>query len=150
MTEPLRYSPADVLRAYMVAAGFVSSENATPWPSRVTNEPDTPDNCVTFYDSTGRDLGREHVSGARLELPGVQVRVRSSSHPDGYAKARTLAIALDAIHKVTVTMSGGYSYVISTVNRTTDVLALGKDAPNTARRIFTVDALVSLRQTQQP
>lgn len=148
MSGSLAHSPADILRQLLVDLDLGSYPANPPdaWPVYVASEPDRPDECVTVYDTAGRPQGRLQVSGEKPELHGVQVRVRSARPPEGWAKARTIAVALDeSVYAETVTMTGGSSYCVHSVTRTTDVVPLGKESPQSKRSIFVLNALVCLR-----
>ena len=115
------------------------------WPTFCSNEPSTPDDCITTYDTAGRDDGRIMVTGNRVEHPGVQVRVRSTDHPTGYAKARAICVVLDSgFYDQLVTLPNGNQYVVHAVYRSGNVIALGKDTPNSKRTLFTINATMDL------
>jgi hypothetical protein len=140
----LNHSPAAVLRQALVDLGLASEPGAgQEWPAFATKEPDSPDHTLTCYDTAGRDLGRTVPDQGRTEMPGVQVRVRAGSFAVGWAKANALALALDAVYRQTVVVEST-PYLLRHVARTTGVLSLGLDSPNTARRLFTVNALASI------
>ncbi len=148
MPGPLNHSPADVLRWALVQQGVVTDPTLgtlQTWPAYVASEPSAPDDVVTLYDTAGVLHGREHVSGETQEHHGVQVRVRSADHPSGWAKARAVAQVLDTgLYQSTVTI-GPDTYLLHAVTRTTDVIALGVNVPDTRRDLFTINALISLR-----
>jgi hypothetical protein len=140
----LNHSPAAVLRQALVDLGLGSDPGAgQEWPAFATKEPDAPENALTLYDTAGRDLGRTAPDQGRTEMPGVQVRVRAGRVADGWAKANALAVALDRVYWQTVVVDST-PYLLWHVARTTGVLSLGLDSPNTARRLFTVNALASI------
>lgn len=144
----LEHSPADILGQLLVLMGVgTEPTDDLSWPVYVANEPDLPDNCITVYDTAGRDDGRMQVSGERAEHHGVQVRIRSTTHPIGYLKAREVAVALDEdVYQEGVTFDSGESYTVHSVSRTGDVLPLGKESPTSERRLFTVNAVICLKQ----
>ncbi len=145
-------SPADILRYLLVALGHgvlpVAGGNYSNgvWPIYVDGEPSAPDETVTLYDTEGRDSGRDMVGGSRFEHHGVQVRVRGKDHASAYAKARRLAISMDVdLYQENVEV-GDNRYIVQCVDRQGDVLRLGRDAPNSNRRLFTVNVMVVVRQ----
>lgn len=141
MPGTLSHSPAKVVRELLILAGF--GTDAGQWPIKVNGEPDLPDNCLTVYDVAGRDDG--YVAfGERQTWHGIQVRIRSSNPEAGYAKANDIAIYLDTpVIDAQVTIASAV-YLVRSFNRTSDVLPLGRDAPNSNRRVFTIDALAML------
>jgi Bacteriophage minor capsid protein len=145
----LSHAPAQILRRVLVAQGHGADPPAGPWPCYCPMEPDQPDNCVTVAGTAGTDHGRTMIDGERQEFHGVQVRVRASDPLTGYAKARALAVALDGLLRVAVTL-GTTPYLLHAVTRTSDVLELGTDAPRSKRHLYTINARFTVRQTIGP
>ena len=136
----------------MVQLGIVADPDVSPlgsWPAYVSNEPSAPDDCVTVYGTTGRDFGRTMSDGERQVHHGFQVRVRSINHKTGWAKAWSLAVALDSPAVWHVTVSGGqlspHSYCVWSVSRTGDVIDLYKNVPRTKRDVFTFNATAYIK-----
>ena len=152
MPGTLTHSPGDVVRWLMVSLGLGADPTVTPygsWPVFQAVEPsglNVPDNCLTVYDTAGRDGGREQVQGERSEHHGIQVRVRSATHNVGYTKARALAVAFDqTVYQNNVTISS-QRYLVHCLTRTSDVLYIGFEAPTSKRTIFTINAVAALWQ----
>ena len=87
------------------------------------------------------------ITGQRQEHPGFQIGVRAANHQTGYVKAKAIAIALDEDVKYTGVTVSATTYIVYAVSRSSDVLALGKETPNSKRDLFTINATASLRQT---
>jgi hypothetical protein len=150
MPGTLNHSPADITRHLIIAMGLGSTPagvNNEAWSVFCDNEPDRPDNCITVYNTVGRNNGRTHVDGEVQESHGIMVRVRSQDPKTGFAKVRLIAVTLDQlIHQYIVTVDSD-SYCVKSVNRTSDITALGKDSPTPTRRgVHTFNALVVVRQ----
>jgi Bacteriophage minor capsid protein len=142
----LNHSPAQILRRVLVAQGHGADPPAGPWPAYCPLEPDKPDNCLTVQGTAGTDHGRTMIDGERQEFHGVQLRVRASDPLTGYTKARALAVALDTLSRVAVTLSTT-AYLLHAVTRTSDVLELSTDTPRTKRHLYTINARFTVRQT---
>lgn len=145
MIGDLEFSPADVVSRVLRGLGRASDPAlSTVWPSFVGGEPDTPDNVITVYDTTGRDFGREGVTSIRGEHYGVQVRVRSITHPAGWDRAREIAAALDraSYEKVTI---GARRYLLETFTRTNPIASLGEARSESPRRVFTINGTAVIR-----
>lgn len=145
----LDHSPADILREVMVATLSLGTDpdDGDVWPVYASSEPDSPDNCITVFDTEGVKTGRLMVGGEVTEHHGIQIRVRSVDFPTGYAKARAIAVSLDEeLYYDPVTMESSI-YNVRCFNRTSGVLSLGKDVPNTKRNLFTINGLLSVRRT---
>lgn len=140
---PLAHSPADILATLLVRLGLGGAVGEA-WPVYVSSEPASPDNVLTVYDTAGRSFDSSMVTGRRWALHGFQVRVRSATPAPGYVKACAVAVALDEqINAAGVTLEG-VTYCVADVDRTTDVIPLGKE-PESKRSLFTVNGLALLR-----
>lgn len=148
-TDELLYdSPASVVAWLLVALNQGTSPLNNPlqnWPVYSTNEPSSPDNCITVFDTSGRDDGRIMQTGNRSEHPGVQIRVRSNDAQQGYLKARAICVAVDTgFYDFAVTVNTN-EYVVHGIYRSSNVLALGKNLPNDKRSVFTINATLDLK-----
>lgn len=142
----LEHSPADIVRYALVDMGEGSAPlNAADWPISVGYEPDSPDSCVTLYDTTGTPDGRSQVDGEVFEHPGVQLRVRASGHQVCWTKMNELVAALDSIYHRRVTI-GSSTYSIQVVANRTNPESLGKEEKATKRDRFVVNFTVSVTQ----
>lgn len=154
MSGNLTHSPADVLRHCLISLGYgVIPSVSAVWPIFCDSEPDKPDNCITLYNTQGKESGRTMTDGERQEFPGFQVRVRCVNPVDGFAKARAIAVALDEEvydEGVTVNPDTGSTtsenYLLHSVSRSSQVIPLGKETPTSKRNVFTVNGVFSLRQ----
>ena len=155
MSLILLHSQADIIGQALtdLSLGSVPSYddgtyNGGTWPVFTTNEPDLPDNCITVYDTQGRDYGRAMADGHRFEHPGIQVRVRAQTHAVGFLKARQLAEQMDlGFLQLQVVMPDDTLYTIDELSRTSDVIPLGVDNPQTKRHLFTINAVVTVEST---
>lgn len=158
MPGNLTHSPAEVIKNLLIKKGLASASAVTDWDARraysgsawpafADGEPDTPDRCVTVYDTAGAAHGKRMTDGESEESAGIQVRVRSDKHAAGWQKAQTIAVNLDSNVTYGDQVDIGTSvYNVYAVTRTGPVLQLGRDAPNSDRRLFTINALVRIRQ----
>lgn len=147
MSGTLEHTAADVLRYLLVNLGLGTLPTASgSWPIGVDHEPDKPDNAITIYDTAPKMQGRRMTDGIMQEHYGVQIRVRCIAHATGVAKAQAFVTALDqTIENNSITV-GSDTYIVYAVTRTTGVLSIGRE-PQTNRPLFTINAVVALRQT---
>lgn len=147
MPGTLTHSPGDVVRQLLIGLGLgTDPADSGLWPVFAAVEPNTPDNCITLYDTESRRHGRTQTDGEIQEHHGIQFVIRSATYASGYTKARAIAVAADeTVYQNTVTISGT-SYTVHQISRTGDVLALGQQTPESKRYLFTINAVVSLRQ----
>lgn len=151
MPGTLNHSPADIVREVLIQIGQGSDPDlGDDWPVYESGEPDSPDNCVTVYDTQGRDDGRSMPDGERAEFHGIQVRIRSQTSKEGFVKARAMAIAMDTEVLLEEVDVDAYTYRVNSLNRTSDVLPLGKDSPGSKRSLFTINLVTSIRQIENP
>jgi hypothetical protein len=149
MPGVLYHTPAEVTRRLLIARGLGADPPATPWPIFTFNEPNRPDNLITIYDVAGRGNGWLHTpgfyEGESEEYWGIQLRIRSARDDDGWLKGKLIADAMDKdIHMESVTFEG-HTYCVHSYNRTTPTIPIGKEEAATKRALFTLNALVSLR-----
>jgi hypothetical protein len=140
----LEHSASNIVRQLIVDLDL-GTDSGT-WPVKVSHEPDLPDDCITVYDYTGKDLGKT-MDGERSEHPGIQVRTRAADYDEGYAKAEAIAIALDQVSLTNtdhVTI-GSASYAVWEVARTGGINFLGKE-PGSERVVFTFTAITTIKQ----
>jgi len=149
----LTNAPADVLAQALIDAGGGSSPGGS-WPIFVWQEVDSPDNCITLYDTVGTVQGRIQSGGEVIEHPGVQIKVRSSSSALANEKIRHLQYIVDEVIRQTIvhvsdpvgTGTEVSSYLIHAVSRSGTILSLGKEVSATKRTIFTLNVTISLTQ----
>lgn len=143
----MTHSPADVVRQLLVDLGLGTEPSAAgAWPVYATGEPASPDAVITVYDTAGTNDGRSMVSGELFGHAGVQVRVRAATHAAGWTKADTVQEALaEDVYQRTVHV-GAATYLVHSLNRIGDVLAIGKESPTSKRSVFTLNMVVSVKQ----
>ena len=148
MANTLPHSQADIVAQLLIRDAVGVDPDVSPlgaWPVYVGGEPNTPDNCLTVYDTVGTDDGSFMVNGELFSHEGVQIRIRAKDHRTGWTKADSIQIHLaKEVLDDAVTVSGT-TYLIHNFSRISRVLVLGKDAPTSKRSLFTLNALVSVR-----
>lgn len=156
MAGPLSHSPAEI-NAELLRQWDVPS---TPWVYYDSNEPDASavgDEIVTMYDTEGMEDGRAMIDGELWNHWGIQARIRSSEHTDGWLHANAIRnFWATQINQAVVAMKDkdgnldGSRYLIWCIAHIGPVLALGKNVPNTKRSIFTVNAISAIRELTAP
>lgn len=142
----LENSPAHIIARLLVELGLatLATDNGL-WPVYVTNEPSTPDNCITIFNTTGKDGGRSMIDGALLGHSGFQVRVRSHNHSTGWTKADAIQRDLaENVYDETVHV-GDKNYLVHCVSNIGDVMDLGTDS-SSKRVLFTINAITVINQ----
>jgi hypothetical protein len=146
MSGPLDHFPADIIRHLLIDLRVGAEVTAADWPAFSQKEPDSPDNAITVFDTMGRDLGRTNPDMVRSERYGIQVRIRGGDIDVTGVRARSVAMALDAVVRRPVVLEATLYLILSFV-RTGPVLRLGIDAPSSGRWIFVVNGLASLQKS---
>lgn len=143
MPNTLAHSPANIVQQLLISLGIGNDpETSNLWPVYVSSEPDAPDNVITIYVTQGSGGGRL-MTGELFGLYGFQVRIRSATHPIGWAKADEIQTALaESVYDETVHV-GAVSYLVNCISQVGDILDLGKDATS-KRSVFTLNAQVDL------
>lgn len=141
----LTHDPADIVRYLLIAIGHGTLPTASgSWPINVMNEPDTPDDCITVYNTTGKVQGRIQKTGEFVEKPGIQVRIRAANYSTGYTKGKQIETSLDTdVLQDTVTI-GSSQYRVHALSRTANLVWLGKDVTSSKRQVFTLNYTVTL------
>lgn len=148
----LTHSPADIVASVLVAKSLgVLIGTAGAWPISVSGEHSYPDDLITVFDTTGISHGSVMTGGPDDgELQGhygFQIRVRSAVHKTGWTKADTIraTLAQNAIN-VTVTIESS-TYLVENFANIGDVIVLGKQVQDSKTNLFTLNGVVSCRQT---
>lgn len=133
-------SPAEIAAQLLVLLGYGTDSDT--WPVYATNEPSSPDNCITVKDTDGKGEGRV-ATGELQEHQGIQIRVRSADHPTGWAKCTALRNGMATGFYDRTVVIGARQYLVHCFANIGRILPLGKDTPATKRSVFTINALIS-------
>lgn len=144
----MNHPPARIVCQLLVdlglSAGFGSGSGA--WRCFTGDEPDTPDEVLTVYDTDGPTFGRIQKTGEVTGHDGFQIRIRSNLYQTGWDKGVGVIEALSqTVYQRTVSV-GSEAYVVQAVNGLASLLALGRDKPSSRRCLFTVNGTVVFRQ----
>jgi hypothetical protein len=148
--EALQTSPAYILKQFIIAEGIGSMTNPSAgndWPLYISSTPDgsgIKTNLGVLYDSVPLKDGRL-MDGPVIVHYGIQLRIRSQKHLDGYTKAEEIAAALDGIANGTITINAK-DYIIVNVSRSGPPISLGAEKGTTNRRLFTVNFSVTMKR----
>lgn len=115
-------SPADDIARKLAALSVGTLGGAAKWSISINTEPLSPAEAITVYDTGG---GEPDTDEQDLFNPTFQVRVRTPSFPEAYAKQeaiRDLLILSDPLVTTTSTFVG--------IAMSSDILSLGKDDGN--------------------
>lgn len=134
-------SPADVLAAYLLAAGITTDRVAAEdWSTYVSHMPETPDNAVALYDTSPLKDGRMRDDTVVHHF-SVQVLVRSRVRSTGWSKMQVIAGSMDTIDRNVVTCNGT-DYQIQAVTRASGPTDLGEEEESSKkRRLFTLNVV---------
>lgn len=121
------------------------SSTSSNWLVFVKNEPDTPDNVITVNSTVGRKDGRVHNTGAVVQHPGFQIKVRSSKDVIGYGKAQRIIVSLqEQVHMISVRVKLN-DYIVQAISMdTAEPLDLGTERPSSKRYLFAVNGLATI------
>ena len=107
------------IRDILAAAGLDLTAGVNLFPGE---EPASPANCVTVYDTPGSAPMLTQDRTERYDFPAIQVKVRNTS----YANAQTLIEAIKVeLHGLAHHVQGGTSYELVKCDQ--DPFSLGKD-----------------------
>ena len=150
----LTHSPAQIIRDLLVDLGLgVLPSAGGDWPIFVTSIPDSPDSIIAVIDTLGTRDGRHQPTGEAAEHPGIHIEIRDANYQDGWEKANAVRVALsETILRNTVSIednigTGTTGYLVYAVTKISGIIPLGKELPTSKRHLFTINAVVALRQT---
>ena len=157
MPGMLTHSPARVLMELLVAAGYgvdIDDDENGDWPIFIGRSPDRPDDMIRVTDTAGISHGDTQPDGERQEDSGFQIMVRAAMYEEGYLKAQQLAVYLDQLSRVQVSVptigtgtgSDSTTYLVDCVMRTSSVIGIGSDVPQGKRQLFSINGLATIRQ----
>ena len=140
----LTHPPSQIIARLIIdlALGTLPTTTATTWPVYVSNEPTNPDNAITVYDTMPVNDGRV-MQGELQYHYGFQVRARSTTYLIGWLKLNNIQESLSEVDHEVITISG-VQYLIHCVSGFSGVIALGTEAPESKRELFTLNALVTI------
>lgn len=115
-------SPAKDTADYLETGAIGVVGGSADWAIFVSDEPASPANCITIYDTGGAPLSPDE----RLWQHQIQVRVRAIAYAAGYDKMSAIRDWLAATNKGVIV--GGSHYVGYWVQ--SDIASIGKDQQN--------------------
>lgn len=113
------------------------------WPVFSPGEPAVPDNCITVRTTEGRTDARSMITGEVYRQHGFQIRIRAKDEPTGWQKAEAVREAIELMYQKVVHLDAK-NYLVHCCSGIGSVLQLGKETPNSARSLFTVNATASI------
>ena len=155
MESNLPHTVADIIRWLLITIGQGTdpNDNDTPelriWPVHAKSEPDSPDDCITVYSTSGTLDGQSPHDSSLWDRHGWQVRVRGRTHHSGYQKANNIRNTLAAVYWQTITVQdpGGTietDYRVERVNIDGQVNDLNREQPTSGRYVFTINGVATI------
>lgn len=148
MPSNLLHSPSEILRQWLVDAGYAAfpdNTTSTPWQAFDHKEPNKPDQLIAVFDEEIEDHGRDGVESERQEYFGVRIRIRSPLKETASAKANAIAtLGLDKLSLVRVTLDSSV-YRIWTFIRRSGPMFVG-DASNNDVVTYTINGVMPIRR----
>ena len=149
-TNKLQKTPASIIAYYIIntLAKMSGPSDGLTWPLYDSNLPDGPQvetDAGAIYDTSGV-LDNRYMSGEVSQHFGFQLRIRSRDKNVGYTKIEDVSSALDDVKLATFSI-GSLDYSIQNISRSSTIVSLGVE-PGTKRRFhFTVNYLLTIRET---
>lgn len=164
----LQHTPAKIVAAVLyrpdVALGSdpLVAQGPNDWPVFASRQAPQPDRQIVVYSTQGRDEGRTMPDGELAQHHGLQFRVSARIEDEGWAKINAIRRFLSEgvspigtpgtgpyfVGPVTDEKDGGNpaTYLLYNFANIGQTISLGTDMANSMRRIFTLNAMVVLRQ----
>lgn len=147
MSGPLLHSVAEIVQKALIDAALATDpEDEGAWPAFFGKHPDKPDSSICTYQTEGRMQGRAHNGGDMQGPKGIQIRIRADTASNGQSKARGIITLLDRTIRQTSVSLESSTYLIEAITRTGDAVPLGPEIGASHRRLFTINAVVTVRQ----
>ena len=153
LSQSTSFSKPLLLRNLLIDLGLgTTPSDDGAWPIYVARTPNAPDSVITVTNTTPRTQGRTSPNGITIHHYGVQIKVRDAGPTDGWVKANALTVALDQTVLLSVVTledtdgTGSSTYMVYAISHS-GILSLGKETPTSKRDLFSINALVALRQT---
>lgn len=142
-------TPAAILREYLILQGLVTLPSvAGNWPMYVSSMPDgdnVDDNAGAAYNTTPIKDGRL-MAGAVIQHYGVQIKIRAVDETTGWNKCSAIAAEFDRVHNASV-VHNGTTYLLENISQTTGINSLGTEPGTKRRELFTMNYIVTLKQS---
>lgn len=132
-------TPAAVLAA--VLDNYYQVEDSNLWPYYLYRQPDAPETCITFYDTTPSLKGKLMTTGRTVTRPGVQVRLRGDTYAVSYRKLDLLKQWMDQVNRLTVRIEEE-DFTIQNISQTSGITPLGSTPEKMFE--FTLNVLLTL------
>src|SRR6266568_4440050 len=137
-------SPSKVVHQLLLNLDLGEGEGED-WNAFISFLPDTPDRAICVYDTAGKMDGRL-MDGEQVEHPGIQIRVRGPDYAETWEKAQDIALSLDTMQKVVVTVEEK-GYIIHNVSRTGAIIPTGvEETGGNRRHHFTINMVLTLQR----
>jgi len=151
MSGSLSHAPSQIVRQLLIDLGL-GADGGSTWPVYAEQEPDSPDACITVYETAGVGRGRFQQSGGVQVLYGIQVRVRAANAQKARTKADDVLYSLtQEVYQdvVAVTDDEGYgtgssSYTFCNISYRSGPLPVLD--PNSNRGVYTLNMLANLKE----
>ena len=145
MGTQLDHSPAEVVRQLLIDLSLGEDSQSSDWSVFVGVQPDSPDNCITVYDTTGILDGKVQFTGDTLEQHGVQIKIRARTVPLGRARSNLIGKKLDQdVQRTEVTVDSD-DYLVHGVQRG-NILHLGHE-PESRNRGWSINCTCNITST---
>lgn len=126
-----------------VAATAIAQE---AWPVYVLTQGSDIDRSICVFNTSGKISGSKQIDGEVQEMFGVQIKIRDTAIPSGYAKASAIALALDSYYSLSNLVVEEDEFVVYALTRTSPIMFIGFERPENLLPVFTLNYTVSIRQ----
>jgi len=143
VVDSLLISPATVLAEYIRQELLMTDPaDSSDWPLYISYFPDVKTEMGAIYDTTGIKLGR-HMDGEVIQEYGIQIKISSDVHNDGWAKLEAINAELDTIINEEISIDDE-DYVIRFVTRNGPPIYLGVEDGTKKRKLFISNCVINL------
>lgn len=144
-----QHAPAQIIAKYIIEAtlGTDPIKNQR-WPTFIgfmPNERENKSGLICCYDTNGTTDGRLMRTGTIIEHPSVQIRLRSVDAQSAYAKARSIATALDSLFREEISLEDS-TYLLLNASRRSPILDMGTSPEEKTFKNFSINYLLTIKE----
>lgn len=144
MSGILHHTPAEIIQQAIIDDGIGNQPPSTNWPAFINNNQKANTLNLTILDTTGFVRGKTQVDSEHQEAYGIQILVRHPNPPECYLKAQEIFSALSLWKRKIVDLEGD-SYTIHAATFTSPILRVGKEQPEEALFVYSLNLTVTIR-----
>jgi len=138
-------SPCEILRAFIIAEGYMFEVSNDSWPLYISSLPDgLINNIGAIFDTSPIKHGKL-MRGDFIQHPGIQLRIRSVDFALGWSKINEITTAMDIVHNEIQTLNTT-DYLIQNITKRSGPVFMGTEPGTKRRYMFSVNWTIAVKE----